>query len=275
MHNLYIIGNGYKYLVSAVMMEEKYQDDKKRSSFESMLESFKLDKTCISKYLGKITSAESLINLNASKELKMKKYDFTTKVTRSWNTYNNGYGFYGGYYDDYYYKYYETGYGGNVSNNEYVGAFEPESNIRLDMSAGLNTNDMDEIVSQRAERFLRDDEIRMGLAAVKIESAEYNGAHIYHIVKEYDLDAINKFVSEDETKVYNLERLNNEYEYIIKIGKDTYTQSIVLPVANMTSKNMLKVNNIWANTSINKINYSKLNVEWKEHKLQEFDKEKN
>lgn len=273
--NLYVIGNGYKYLVSAIVMEEQYQDSKKRSGFEAMLNSFVLDKTYLSKYLGKITEAESLMDLNASKELKMKKYDFATRVTKSWNT-NSNYGYYnyGRYYDKFYYMDEAYGYGGNVSNNEFVSAFQPESNMIVNMSAGLNTAEMDEIMKQKAERFLNDDEIRMGLASVKIQSAVHNGASICYIAKEYNLDAINKFVNEDKTKTYNLESLSNEYEYTVKIGKDLFTQSIMIPVANTTSENLLKANNIWGNTTINKVNYSKLNLGWKQHKLEEFDKEK-
>ncbi|QEK12674.1 hypothetical protein FQB35_10225 [Crassaminicella thermophila] len=269
-HNLYVIGNGYKYLVSATMTEEKYEDKQKRISFENMLNSFRLDKKHLSKYLGKIVRAESLINLNELKELKMKKYDFKTKVTKGWNIFNNRDDF---YYDDYYFEYDDSIYKGNISNNEFISAIEPLSNIRIRMSAGLNTNEIKDIVKQRAEQFLENDEIRMGLANVNIKSAKYNGVQIYYIEKEYDLDAINKFVNEDETKIYDLKELENEYEYIIKTGKDTYTQSITLPVANMTPKNRLKVDSIWENTYINDINYSKLNISWEKHDLKEFDKE--
>lgn len=273
-HNMYVIGNGYKYLISATMMEEKYKDTDKRKSFEDMIKSFKLNKEYLSKYLGKIVSVESIMNLNASKELKMKKYDFKTKVTKRWNTSSNGYGY--DYYDDYYYDdYYYDDYRGNVSNNEYVSGYEPESSVRLSMSAGLDTNEMKEIITQNVERYLRNDEIRMKLAKVKIESSKHNGAEIYYIEKEYDLDAIQKFVEEDETKEYDLERLKNEYTRIIKIGKDIYSQDIILPVANMTTKNKDKIDNIWKNTTINKVNYSKKKLTWKQHNLEEFDKEKD
>ncbi|MCY6369490.1 hypothetical protein [Clostridium ganghwense] len=271
-HNVYVVGNGYKYLVSATMMEDKYQDTEKRSSFENMLNSFKLDKTCFSKYLGEIVSAKSLINLNAPKELKMKKYDFETKVTKRWNTSSNGYDF----DDDFYFEdfYYSSGYRGHVSNDEHVRASEPASNMRVNMFAGLDTNEIREIIEQRAKYLLQDDEIRMGLAKVKIESAEYNGAKLYYIEKEYNLDAIKKFVNSDETKTYDLENLENEYTHIIKVGKDIYTQSVTLPVANMTTENKRTVSDIWKKTSINKIDYSKLGLDWKQHKLEEFDKEK-
>ncbi|SHJ49701.1 hypothetical protein [Tepidibacter formicigenes] len=270
-HNLYAVGNGYKYLVSAIMTEEQYKDDKKRNSFENMVNSFELDKECLSKYLGKIITAKSIINLNDLKELKMKKYNFKTKVTKSWNTFNDRDYF----YDDFYYnKYEDSAYRGDISNDEHISVFEPTSNMSLDMSAGLDTNEINEIVKERVEKFIEDDEIRMGLAQVKIKSAKYNGANLYYIEKEYNLDAINNFVNEDETKVYDLEKLKNEYEYIIKIGKDTYIQSIMLPVANSTSKNKLKVNNIWENTFVNEVNYSKVNLQWKEHNLKEFDKER-
>lgn len=270
-HNIYVVGNGYKYLVSATMMEDKYQDPDKRSSFEDMINSFRLDKKYLSKYLGRIISAESIMNLNASKELKMKKYDFKTEVTKRWNTSNYGYDY---YYDDYYIEYEMKMYRGNISNNEYINAFEPTSNIRLNMSAGLDTDDINEIITQKAQRFLRDDEIRMGLARLKIQSTEYNGTELYYIEKEYDINAINKFVNEDETKIYDLENLRNEYEYVIKIGKDTYTQNITLNVANMTSANIQKIKDIWKNTFINKVNYSKLYLKWKQHDLEEFDKDK-
>lgn len=274
MHNVYVIGNGYKYLVSAVMMEDKYQDENKRKGYEDMLSSFKLDKKCLSKYLGKIAEAESLLNVNDSKEIKLNKYDFITKVTRGWNTNNFGNRYMDGYIDEYMMKMNIQGQAGAINNNESIRAFEPFSNITLTMSAGLNANEINEIIMQKAERFLKEDETRMGLVNIKIQSAEHNGANIYYIAKEYNLDAINKFVSGDQTKEYNYERMNNEYEYIVKIGKDVYTQSVTIPVANTTSENMLKVTNLWGNTTINKTNYSTQNIQWKEHKLEEFDKEK-
>lgn len=274
-HNVYVVGNGYKYLVTATMMEDKYKDNSKRSSFENMLNSFTLEKDYFSQYLGKFISAESLINLNASKELKMKKYNFNTKVTKSWNTFGDGFGFDDELYnDEFFHKYGEQIYRENISNNEYVNAFESSSNMRVDMFAGLNTSKIKEIIQGKAEGYLNNDEIRMGLAKVKIESSEYNGAEVYYLEKEYDLDAVKKFVNEDETKIYDLKGLENEYTHIIKIGQDTYTQTITLPVANMTSKNKTKVNEIWRNTSINKTNYSKLNLKWQQHKLEDFDKEK-
>lgn len=269
-HSLYAIGNGYKYLVTATMKEEQYKDASKRAAFENMISSFTLDKTCLSEYLGRIITAKSLINLNDSKEIKMKKYDFGTKVTKSFNTSSEEQDFY--FYE---YMYYNYGYKGNISNSEYISASDPVSNINISMNAGLDTMQMKEAIKNRAEIYLNDNEIRMGLATLKIKSAQHNGAEIYYIEKEYDLNAIKDFVKEDNTKVYDLEQLRNQYEYIIKIGKDTYTQSITLPVANLTLINKAKVSNIWVNTSINKVNYSKLTLNWSDHKLEDFDKEKN
>ncbi|MEL7597912.1 MAG: hypothetical protein AAGU01_06895, partial [Clostridiaceae bacterium] len=201
--------------------------------------------------------------------------NFNTKVTKSWNTFGEGFGFDDELYnDEFFYKYGEQIYRENISNNEYVNAFESSSNMRVDMFAGLNTSKINEIIQGKAEGYLNNDEIRMGLAKIKIESSQYNGAEVYYLEKEYDLDAVKKFVNEDETKIYDLKGLENEYTHIIKIGQDTYTQTITLPVANMTSKNKAKVNEIWGNTTINKTNYSKLNLKWQQHKLEDFDKEK-
>lgn len=271
-HSIYVVGNGYKYLVSATMKEEKYQDLSKRKGFEDMLNSFTLDSENLSKYLGKIVSAESLIDLNGLKELKTKKYDFKTQVTKSWDTSSSMDGFpMGYYYDDYYYKYGDAGYRGDISNNEFVDAFEPVSNIHMNMSAGLNANEMKQIITDRVSKYLMDNEINIGLADVSIQSAEHDGALLYYVKKEYDLNAIKKFVDEDATKIYDLENLTNEYEYIIKTGKDMFIQSVTVPVANATDKNKVKINGIWENTSVNKVNYSKLALEWTDHELQEFD----
>jgi hypothetical protein len=266
-HNLYVIGNGYKYLVTATMKEDQYNDPTKRAAFENMLNSFSLDKACLSEYLGRIITAKSLINLSDSKEVKLKKYDFQTKVTKSFNTSRDEEDF---YFNEY--MYYNYGYRETISNNEYISASDPVSNISVSMNAGLDTSEMKEAIKNRAEIYLNDDEIRMGLATLKIKSTQYNGAEIYYIEKEYDLNAINNFVKEDDTKVYDLEQLRNQYEYIVKIGKDTYTQSITLPVANMTSNNKAKVSSIWESTTISKVNYSKLNLTWREHKLEDFKK---
>lgn len=274
MHNLYAIGNGYKYLVTALMMEDKYLDSAKKGSFENMLKSFKLDKTALSKYLGKITQAETIINFDAPKELKMKKYDFTANVTRNWSLDSLATEMYEeGYYDDYMYNEYGGPYSESVSNNEVLSAFEPQSNIRLNMSAGLNSNNMEEIMSQKAETLLKDDEVRLGLAKVGIWSADYNGAVIYKVSKEYDPEAISSFVEEDATKMYSFDVLKNEYEYIIKVGQDTYVQNVTVPVSNMSSSNLEKIRSIWNNTLVNKVSYSKADIKWKEHRLEEFDKE--
>ncbi|MBZ9637221.1 hypothetical protein [Clostridium sp. FP1] len=272
-HQLYAVGNGYKYLVTATMKEEQYNDAKKKNAFESMINSFSLDKEGISEYLGEIITAKSLINLNDSKEVKMKKYDFGTKLTRSFNISRNGYNFNDSYSGIDLYA--DPNYRGDISNNEYLSALEPTSNIRVDMYSGLDTKEMSETIKNRIEIYLKDDEIHMGLANIKIQSGEYKGAKLYYIEKEYDLNAIRKFVKEDETKIYDLESLKNQYEYIIKTGKDIYTESITLPVSNMTSNNKAKVNSIWGNTTISKINYSKASIQWKQHNLSEFDKEKN
>ena len=264
-HNLYVIGNEYKYLVTATMKEDQYKAPSKRADFENMINSFSLDKAYLSEYLGRIITAKSLINLSDLKEVKLKKYDFQTKVTKSFNTSRDEEDF---YFNEY--MYYNYGYREAISNNEYISATDPVSNISVSMSAGLDTSEMKEAIKNRAEVYSSDNEIRMGLATLKIRSTQYNGAEIYYIEKEYDLNAINKFVKEDDTKIYDLEQLRNQYDYIIKIGKDTYTQSTTLPVANMTSNNKAKVSSIWENTTTSKMNYSKLNLTWSEHKLEDF-----
>lgn len=274
--NLYVLGNGYKYLVSATIKEEKYQDSSKRSGFDTMLNSFTLDSSCLSKYIGKIVAAESLMDIRSPKELKTKKYDFSTKVTKSWDVFSNNSYYYNGYVNRVYMDKMTMGsmYMERVSNNEFVYAYEPMSGISINMSAGLNANDIHQVVSDNVQRYLKDSDIGVGLAKVKIQSAENNGAVIYKIEKEYDIGAIYNFVNSDSTKIYDLEQLQNEYMYIVKTGKDIYMENITLPVAKITDNNKQKINNIWANTTINKINYSASSNNWVEHKLDEFDNTK-
>jgi len=255
-------------------MEDEYLDNTKKDSFNKMLKTFELDKSCLSKYLGKIVQAEDIVNMNAVKDLKMKKYNFTTQITRNWNTSSNLMGMYGMYNDMDMYMKYGLQYPGSISNNEVLNAFEAESNLSLNMTAGLNSNTIDEIVAQRTEGFLKDDEIRLQLAKVNIDSSENNGAVIYCISKEYDTKAIEKFVNEDKTKSYSFETLSNQYEYIVQVGKDIYIQNIIIPVANTSEANLQKVKSIWNNTTINNVNYSNLNLKWKKHTLQEFGEQK-
>lgn len=268
MNNVYVIGNGYKYLISAISMEDKYLDSSKKASIDNMLKSFKLDTSCLSKYLGKITQAESLLDSSAPKNIKMKKYNFAANVTRTWNMDSPAMYIDGFFMNEEYNAKSDEG----ASNNEELTTFQPESNLLLKMTAGLNSNTMEKIISEKAKIFLSDDEISLGLAKVKIDSSEYNGAVIYHLTKEYDPEAINAFVNEDNTKVYNFEDLKNEYEYIVKVGKDVFIQTITMPVANTTQQNFQKVNSIWGSTTINNVNYSKLKLQWKQHTLQEYDK---
>lgn len=271
--NTYIIENGYKYLLTSVMKEEQYKDESKRKVFDSMINSFSTDSKYFSKYLGRITPSESLLNLESSKDLKMKKYNFETKINKGWNIGDNMYDL-GNEFNNFDERPMFNNFESNISNSEEIFAFNPISNIRVSMNAGLDTNETKEAVSLRVERYLKDDEVRMGLAKVTIKSSNIDGADIYHIEKEYDLNAINKFVNEDETKKYDLRNLNNEYEYMVKKGKDIYVQNISVPVANATEKNKNKISEIWSNTIISKVNYSKENITWSDHKLEEFDKEK-
>lgn len=274
-HNLYVVGNGYKYTVSATMKDEKYADAKKRADFENMLNSFSLSKNNLSKYLGKIVLAESLIDVNSSKDFKMKKYDFTTKLTKTWNTSDNDF-----YYGSNYYKgmseSYQPGwdYRANITNNEFINATEAASNINISMVAGLNAGDMNELINNRAESLSKDDEVRMGLAKITIKSCQYGNAEIYYISKEYDLNSVLSFVQSDKTKTYDFEKLQNQYDYIVKVGNNTYTQSISLPLAMTTEINKAKVNKIWSDTSICGTNYSKYDLSWKLHTLEEFNADK-
>ncbi|QCX34002.1 hypothetical protein FDN13_09950 [Caloramator sp. E03] len=270
--SLYVVGNGYKYLVNATIKDDKYKDANKRKDFDNMIESFTLDSSLLSKYLGKIVSADALIDFNATKELKTKKYDFKTKLTKGWDIYNKNSDYFGFDYkymympEEYYY------YDDNVSNIEYVSAFEPASNISVNMTAGLNANPIDDIVSDNVSGYLRDSDIAIGVAKIKIQSAEYNGAQIFKISKEYDIKEINDFVNSDPTKIYNLDRTSNIYQYIVKIGKDTFTQTVKIPVSRTSDKNMQKIKSIWESTTINKINYSTLSLNFIDRKLSEFDK---
>lgn len=258
-HSYYIIGNGYKYIISATMMEEKYKDESKKREFEEMLNSFTLDKKYLSSYMGKIISAKEIADISGDKNMKMQKFDFQAVLSRGWNVVRSLDG---------------TSYNNNVSNSEVINAFEPTSNTVFEMTAKLDTSKMSESVKLKTDLLLKDDEVRMGLAKVKIQSAEYEGAQLYYIEKEYDINAIKEFIKNDPTKIYDFEQLYNQYDYIIKIGKDTYTESAAIPVAHMTYYNKSKLEAIWKSTFINKIKYSQLNLQWKQHKLEEFDVQK-
>lgn len=270
--SLYVVGNGYKYLVNATIKDDKYKDVNKRKDFDNMIESFTLDSSLLSKYIGKIVSADTLIDFNATKELKTKKYDFKTKLNKGWDIFSKNSEMFS-YYDKYMYMPEEYYYNdGNVSNIEYVSAFEPASNININMTAGLNANPINDIISDNVSGYLRDSDVAIGVAKIKIQSAEYNGAQIFKISKEYDIKEINDFVNSDKTKIYNLDRTSNIYQYIVKVGKDTFIQTITIPVSKTSDKNIQKIKSIWENTTINKINYSTLSLNYKDRNLSEFDK---
>lgn len=265
-HSLYVIGNGYKYIVSATMKDEKYNDAQKRTEFENMINSFALSRSNLSKYLGKIIPADSLININESKDFKLKKYSFGTKLTKGWDISDNSNTDYYAYNQ----KFMQQDYNGNITNSEYSSAVDPFSNINLIINAGLDASEINENIKKRAETLSADDEVLMGLAKVTIKSADYNDAKLYYVAKEYDLNSILNFVQSDKTKTYNFENLQNEYNYIIKIGNNTYTESITIPLSRTTNTNMDKIHKIWSDTSVNGTNYSKLNISWKDHKLDEY-----
>jgi hypothetical protein len=265
-HNMYVIGNGYKYLVAAVMKEEKYSKPSKRSEFENMLNSFTLDKSSLNKHLGKIVAAEDLVNLDGLKTLKLNKYEFSTKLTQNWNTQLNR-------LEPYYEKYYEdysVSYNQLASNNECVSALDTSSNMYVTLNAGLNAKDIKETIKMRVEELINNDEVQIGLAEVNIKSTEYEGAQIYYIGQNYDLNAIQKFVKEDKTKIYDLRALYNRYDYVVKIGNDIYSESITLPVANSTAENERIAEGIWKDTLIKKKNYGSLKLNWVKHSLEDF-----
>lgn len=153
-HSLYVIGNGYKYIVSATMKDEKYNDAQKRTEFENMINSFALSRSNLSKYLGKIIPADSLININESKDFKLKKYSFGTKLTKGWDISDNSNTDYYAYNQ----KFMQQDYNGNITNSEYSSAVDPFSNINLIINAGLDASEINENIKKRAETLSADDE---------------------------------------------------------------------------------------------------------------------
>lgn len=276
-YNLYVVANGYKYLITATMTEEQYKDTKKRKVYEDMIYSFKTNSKGFSKYIGKITSTDNMIDYSKTNNLKMKNYNFSSKIPKYFSTSNESTGIDNGYYMEKNMSY-SSMYEGSISNREAVFASDLKSNIKINMAAGLDTTEMKGIISQRTDVYAKNDEVRMGLANVNIKSASYNdsssSAEIYCIEKIYDVSAIDKFVKEDSTKKYDLSLLENEYEYIVKTGKDVYVQTISIPVFNMTEVNKKKISDIISNTTISDVNYSNLNLKWKKCELSEFKEKK-
>ncbi|KPU42350.1 hypothetical protein OXPF_41350 [Oxobacter pfennigii] len=250
--NLYIIGNGYKYLVSATIKEDKYKDSAKKSNIETMLESFELDSNYLSKYLGRIASSESFYNFDSVKELRTKKYDFATQITKAFDVSKGG-------------SEYETG---GTNDEDKVSAYEPISHIKIDMTAGFYGNEIKNTVLNYTGKYSIDGDIAAGLAHVKIKSAEVKGAVIYKIQKEYDINAVKALSGPAFNKVHNLESLLNEYIYIIKAGNDTFIQSVTIPAANGTGKNKDRIQKLQSDITIRGINYN--TDEWTEHEISGF-----
>ncbi len=265
-HYLFIVGNGYKYLITAIMADDKYLDKEKQDKFDFMFKSFTLDKSLLSKHIGKIALSENLMNLDEDKELSMDKNEFATKVKRNWKT-NTRSSSYNGLFLMLLIDY-------GVGDYEELKASESYSNISINMSAGSTAQSFDETFSVMGESYMDSDEVRSGIVKVNIQSAKDKGATIYKITKEYDMKAIEKSLKEDSKKSYNFDNMINEYIYIIETGKKVYVQQTTIPVTNTSSDNLKKVEDIWKNTVINKTNYSSLKLTWKQHSLDEF-KSKN
>ncbi len=262
-HYLFVVGNGYKYLITAIMADDKYLDKEKMDKFDFMFKSFTLDKSLLSKYIGKIVLSEDMMNLNEDKELAMDKYNFATKVKRSWNT-NSG----SSSYSSNLFLLLLVDYG--MGDYENIKASEPFSNININMSAGSTTESFQEAISLIGESYRESDETRSGIVKVEIQSTEVKDVTIYKINREYDMKAIEKSLKEDNKKSYNFDNLSNEYIYIIKVGKKVYVQSISIPVTNTSADNLRKIDNLWKNTTIDKVNYSSLDLKWRKHSLDEF-----
>ncbi len=265
-HYLFIVGNGYKYLITAIMADDKYLDKEKQDKFDFMFKSFTLDKSLLSKHIGKIALSENLMNLDEDKELSMDKNEFATKVKRNWKTNTRS----SSYSNLLLMLLIDYG----VGDYEDLKAYESYSNIDINMSAGSTTKSFEEAISLLGESSMDSDEVRSGIAKVNIQSTKAKGATIYKITKEYDMKAIEKSLKEDSKKSYNFDNMINEYIYIIETGKKVYVQQTTIPVTNTSSDNLKKVEDIWKNTVINKTNYSSLKLTWKQHSLDEF-KSKN
>ena len=255
--NRYVIGNGYKYIVSAKMLDEKYSSPKKRKDFEDMLSSFALKSENMSKYLGHIVWAESLINIEEAKVLNMKKYDYKTMLTKAWMTKFQ--------YYDYYHDYSQY-----FSSGEEVYAFEPNAKIHLKMGAGINTSSMDEIEEDMADRLSTDDDVRLGLVSVALKTASVGDAQIFYMSREYDIERIRDASNQDETKVYDLENTMNQYRYIIKINNNMYTLDVDIPVANATKMNLSKVERTWMDTQIGGQGYAGRISSWTNHTVEDL-----
>ncbi|KDR95409.1 hypothetical protein SAMN02745945_02148 [Peptoclostridium litorale DSM 5388] len=253
----YIIGNGYKYIVSANIPDEKYSSPEKRKDFEEMMNSFSLKGENMSRYLGHIVWAESLINLDEAKELKTKKYDCKTTLTKAWMTKAQ--------YYDYYHDYSQY-----FSSGEEAYAFEPNSNIHLKMASGINTSSMGEIKEYMADMLSTDDDVRLGLVNVSLKSASVGDAQIFYMSREYDIGRIRDAANQDEAKVYDLGNTMNQYRYIIKINNNMYTLDMDIPVANTTKMNLSKVEKIWMNTQIGGQDYPGKISSWTNHTVEEL-----
>ena len=269
--SLYVIGNGYKYKITANIPEDKYKDAKSKKIYEDMLYSFRLIGNR-SQYLGQIVDAKQLINSKELKEVKMKKYSFRAQVPKNWTIIDNSGGnMYEAFYfykGDYYRPYYQP-----ISNQENIMAYQFNSNIQLSMMVGFNTQDFGEIIKERARILLNNDEVRSSLAKVTVESTKVGDIQIYRFVREYDMGAIEKFVKEDETKSYDYKALVNEYTYVFKVNNDVYTQIITIPLAHMTEQNKKIAEEIWKSTEAAKVNYSQKIMNWKKHNNDEYKEE--
>lgn len=269
--NVYLIGNGYKYKITATISNERYNDALKRQEYDKMINSFKLDSKYLSKNLGRIIDAKELVNLNQNRELKLKKYDFKINVPKSFANPSEMYS--QDYYYDIYYKY-DIGMGFGGGNYEDLNVSDMISKIRLNVFASIEAQEMKDLMKSRLEVYNYDTEVIMGLAKIDIKSIQYQDAEIYRIEKSYDIDKINEFVKENQGKVYDLNMISNEYNYIIKLGNDLYSINLALPVANITDTNKNKIESIINSITIKGKNYGNINSGWKQRDLKEFKNDK-
>lgn len=262
---LYVVGNGYKYRVTANISDKKYKEPKTKEAFETMLKSFRLTNQK-SKYLGKILDPTNLMNWDEVKEIKTNKYNFKTTLTKKWHTYDNfysgGYGAVDSYSTFYYYP--------PMGNQESVSAYQTDNNMNLVMRAGLDTRDIDSIIRDYVTLLLDNDEARIGLADIKVASTTVGDVKIYKISTEYDINALNQFAKEDETKYYDYNSLTNQYTYILKIGNDLYHQTVMIPLANTTPYTKREMEKVWENTQVLDVNYSQKITNWRQHPNSEF-----
>ncbi len=232
---IYTVGNGYKYKIEANLPYEDYTNTESYQAYDNMLKSFRLTRDH-SSYLGEILDASKLINEQDKRKLAIRDQDFEILLSKNW-----------------------------LIDQESTGdlaAYQSSNNLTLFVATNLDSRAFEDIIQDYLSPIFAQDEVRLGLAQIMVESANTKGINLCRISVVYDLDRVDKFSKDKEDLVYSYNSLLNQHIQIIQKDNVLYNQRISIPLTNTNSYTMEEINQVWEESKVYGIRIGSPKINW-------------